>query len=92
MGGRVDGMRPITTSTITINNCYKISRGRVDGLARTKPTSSITRRNSNTYIIRNTNIIKMVGVQMDGILRPIHKTSTTTYTQPFIAVHVEING
>ena len=52
MGGRVDGLGNITTSSVTINTFYKIPRGRVAGILR--PISTSATINNNTTPLVNT--------------------------------------
>ena len=77
-------LRPISTSsifttfvTMMINSA--ISIGIVDGPLKPKSKSSVTHIYSNTSIIINTIVINMGGGRMAGLLRPISKTSITTY-------------
>ena len=84
---------PISTSSIftafittTINSNIVIVI--VTGLWRNKSTSSITYKHTRTSIIINLISVTIVGGRMSGLLGPISKISVTTYTQPFIAVHI----
>ena len=72
----------VTTSITTVTN-PKISRGRVAIINISISTSSITRRHSNTLIIRNTIVIEMVVGIMVDILWPISKN--------YITNHIEID-
>ena len=117
MGEMLADLIPLSTSSITINDCSRIDRERLYGLLRhiyaisnvnTLITNVINSmilmlisfeiqihifchlQTFQTHIIRNITLIKIVGGLIDGLLRPISKTSITTYTKNFIVVPVEI--
>ena len=74
MGGLLAGMVPISTSPITINSFFHISRGIVAGLFRPRSTSDII----NTYIT------PLISIIMNYISPPV--TIITTYTTPLRAM------
>ena len=81
--GTVAGLlipRSISTSDITMIN-YTIEIGRVVGLKQYMSMYSITIRQFNNFITRNTIVIVMVGGRMADLSRPIYKNSITTYLE-----------
>ena len=58
MGRILDGLRPISNSTITINSLFEILKGRVARILRTNYTSSIMTTTINNFVTINT-FVKM---------------------------------